>query len=469
MLFGPTLQGKPEGHGLEKWDWALYPDIELFLNERVRWFLTNNHFASTFISLVEKSTSTRAVDWIDHMRIPTGILGVDQFLKLGFSETGRQVDGATVLEVKGSAFFPILSSTGKSVELAISVEDLDAFRAALESKGMPVPSAVQGERFAPLRRLDLNDEGFFLLSAVERRGGSGYRVDDTADIELYTEALRALTVRERNFETDGEGLRSLERLVKGHIGGLDRSRVADAFFRAERDYWLGRSRAGRVQKTRQDGLGLGWGNCDHHTFRSSRANFPRLIRIFEMMGITPRERFYAGTQAGWGAQIFEQPDCRSVVFSDVDLGADERDIDFGRQELPERKTLGTVGLWVSLNGESLLQAGMHHLAARFNFDGVREDLAKSGVGMMKPFSSFPFLKQAFTEVELWRVDRTRAEALERDGQVSKENLTRFLENGAIGSHLEDIERNQGFKGFNQDSVSAIIGWTDPRKQGNRAA
>jgi hypothetical protein len=34
--------------------------------------------------------------------------------------------------------------------------------------------------------------------------------------------------------------------------------------------------------------------------------------------------------------------------------------------------------------------------------------------------------------------------------------------GAIGSHLENLQRKGGFKGFNQKSVSVIIQATDPR-------
>ena len=33
--------------------------------------------------------------------------------------------------------------------------------------------------------------------------------------------------------------------------------------------------------------------------------------------------------------------------------------------------------------------------------------------------------------------------------------------GAIGSHLELIQRSEGFRGFNQSSVSAIIKATNP--------
>ena len=39
----------------------------------------------------------------------------------------------------------------------------------------------------------------------------------------------------------------------------------------------------------------------------------------------------------------------------------------------------------------------------------------------------------------------------------------FRQEGALGSHLENLERNEGFKGFNQKGVSEIITATDPRK------
>jgi hypothetical protein len=35
----------------------------------------------------------------------------------------------------------------------------------------------------------------------------------------------------------------------------------------------------------------------------------------------------------------------------------------------------------------------------------------------------------------------------------------------LGSHLEILERNDGYKGFNQTGVSDIIARTDPRKSG----
>src|SRR5207248_10737322 len=94
-------------------------------------------------------------------------------------------------------------------------------------------------------------------------------------------------------------------------------------FEVERDYWQSRNRAARVQKARQDRLGLGWANHDHHTFRCSRRFFPRVIGMFETLGFVLRERFHAGEHAGWGAQIVEHPTNGIVIVADLDLASEE--------------------------------------------------------------------------------------------------------------------------------------------------
>ena len=81
---------------------------------------------------------------------------------------------------------------------------------------------------------------------------------------------------------------------------------------------------------------------------------------------------------------------------------------------------------------------------------------------MDPFSYLPHLKQAFTEGERWSVPAARIERLYRAGQINETQRQQFLEAGAIGSHLENIQRDEGFKGFNQRAVSSIIRRTDPR-------
>ncbi|GAC1474873.1 MAG: hypothetical protein NVSMB9_26080 [Isosphaeraceae bacterium] len=81
---------------------------------------------------------------------------------------------------------------------------------------------------------------------------------------------------------------------------------------------------------------------------------------------------------------------------------------------------------------------------------------------MAPFSDFPFLRQAFTAGERWPVTRRRADRCLHQGWIDRKQHQMFLREGAIGSHLENLERRAGYKGFNQQSVSAILAATDPR-------
>ena len=61
----------------------------------------------------------------------------------------------------------------------------------------------------------------------------------------------------------------------------------------------------------------------------------------------------------------------------------------------------------------------------------------------------------------------RADALLKNGSITENQFQEFMSNGAIGSHLENLQRKGGFKGFNQHAVSIIIAETDPRKQQGR--
>jgi hypothetical protein len=158
----------------------------------------------------------------------------------------------------------------------------------------------------------------------------------------------------------------------------------------------------------------------------------------------------------------EQPACRFAVFADVDLAPDEVEGDFAHQVLPPRGELGTVGLWCALHGESMLQAGLHHLATRLDFNRATSGLDAWGIQMMRPFSEFTYLRQAFTRGERWAVAPSRLDRLAASGQLDGQERARFSEEGAVGSHLENIQRGDGFKGFNQQTVSDIIRRTDPR-------
>jgi len=245
--------------------------------------------------------------------------------------------------------------------------------------------------------------------------------------------------------------------------------ACDLFFAAEREYWMSRNHAARVQHERQQQLGLGWGNHDHHTYRSSRSCFHLLVAALEQLGLECRERFYAWQESGWGAQLMENPRTWIDVLADVDLSPEEITGDFAHHPLPPRgetnaDELGTVGLWCALHGESFLRAGMHHLECQFDFDEAREQLAAAGVETMAPFTDFPHLRQAFTAGQMWPVAEERLAPLVDSAKITAQQADQFRDSGALGSHLEILERNDGYKGFNQTGVSDIIGRTDPRKQ-----
>jgi len=431
----------------KKFDWKLYPKTEKFLQQQINTFLRNNKHAQKLAKRMQ-GCSTSFIDWMDHIVLPKTY--EPKLKELGYKKSKKEApEGVRVYENQSSVFFPILIHKD-TIECVLKPEVLNQF--------------AKGKAFAPYRKAIVHKEGKNVLSAVERRGYGGFVVTEAEDIPQYRQALQEFRKRKRRFKTDRQGIVYTQKQIHKVLKTLSPSRTADAFFRAEREYWQKRNRAGQVQKARQDALKLGWGNHDHHTYRSSRDNFMNLVSIFESMGFQCRERFYAGEQSGWGAQILEHPDCDIVLFCDVDLDKGDHHRDFAHRGFNHPTPLDTVGLWVALHGESVLQAGMHHLEARFNFNQLRRDLKKKKIDFMAPFSHFPFLKQAFSKGEQWTVEKARLDSLLKAKQISDKQYQRFRKQGAIGSHLENLQRRQGFKGFNQHSVSAIINLTDPLKQ-----
>ncbi|WP_435007135.1 hypothetical protein P12x_004509 [Tundrisphaera lichenicola] len=458
----------------EPFAWKRWPETEAFVDEKIASGLAGNPFAANLADRMARETSTRFKDWVDHLVLGDAPGLAKTVRGLGYSrqETPHPL-GWPVLKHEGGMFPSILvaaAGSGADVrEIAIKVESLPAF-----SRAHDLGLAIQGYPMGPYRFGRVDGPGTS-LAVVERRGFAGFDpfASEMARAGRMTpqstrDALAARDLweaRRRRFDDDEEGFGATEATLARVIelaGGPDLA--CHLIFEVEREYWQSRNRAARVQKARQDRLGLGWANHDHHTFRSSRKFFPRLIRIFETLGFHIRERFHAGEQAGWGAQVLEHPTTGIVIFADLDLAPHEASADFSHVVLPELPRPNTVGLWVALHGESILESGMHHLEAQFDFEALRDDLkAEAGVEMMKPFSDFPFLRQAFTVGERWAVHPHRLDRALAAGLIDQEQHARFLAEGAIGSHLEDLQRREGFMGFNQQAVSAILAEVDPRR------
>lgn len=428
-------------------EWKRYPEAEIYLNNTIDRMKKIDRDAGSFLNEISNRTSTRVLDWIDHLVVPDGMDG-DHLEKIGYSrDTDKHPDG-TVWRHTGSNLPPVVLSDGDCSLVALKVENIHRFAEVNKIKG-----EIQGSQHSRLRQAGILSRGIELI-AVDRRGYDGFSTDQGTDGDDYLEFYNNLKSRERG----SEDLKDLRKLIAS--AHLDKGRMADAYFRAERRYWESRNTTAMVQWMRQDGMGLGWGNHDHHTFRCSRESYRETISVLESLGMEPRERFYAGEQAGWGAQVLEHPVCGITVFADVDLYPEEKDGDFSHKGLEPARKLGTVGLWVGLHGESMLSAGLHHIAVLVDF---KRAVMETGIPTMAPFSNFPYLKQCFTEGGRWKVLKERARDLSAKKMITDEQFERFVKKGALGSHLEFIERREGFKGFNQTSVSDIISRTDPRK------
>jgi len=445
-------------------DWPLANEAETFLRRRIETFLQQNTFARQLAQRMREESGTDFFEWIDHLALSPSdepALCEAGFIRDAQADIPRH---ETVYEHPRATLPRVLVRAGQRANpsaIALRPESLADFIARHHLSGQP-----EGEPFSRYWHVTVAEEHGTRLEAVERRGYRGFVVAPLkpGELDSMIQARELWHTRRRLCGADAEGFEVANQALDRVLGLVGRDVACQLFFEAEREYRGSRNRAARVQKPRQDQLGLAWGNHDHHTFRSSRQHFVDVISFLLKLGFQNRERYYAGSEAGWGAQICEQPITGIVVFADVDLMPEETEIDFSTTRLSPASRLGTVGLWVGLHGESFLEAGMHHLEARFDFALLREQLNACDISLMKPFSDFEFLRQAFTEGERWPVRPQRAERLLSAGLITREQFDQFLRDGAIGSHLENLQRHGGFKGFNQKSVSVIIAATDPRKQ-----
>lgn len=444
-----------------QFQWKCQPKAEQFITLILEECCNANPFIATLAQDLLTQTSTRLFDWLDHIVIGYSLELEHQLADAGFVSS-TTTSTYRVFNHPGAQLPRVILKDNAQTIAGIAVV-VDSIADFLMVRGMA--GWIEGSPLSHYRRCCVSSELGVTLWVVERRGSQTMEPTYTDEhaIAHYHEASELWKTRPRDLEEEDEAMALTIAIAEKMIHLVGKNLAAWIVLEVERDYWQARNNAGQVQKSRQDRLGMGWSNHDHHTFRSSRHHFSQLIRLFEMLGFQCRERFYAGREAGWGAQVMEHPACRMVLFLDVDLLPEELEIDFRYQPLPDRDQLGTVGLWCALHGDSILKAGMHHLEAQFMFDELTQDLSKSGVGMMKPFSDLPYLRQAFTKGEMWPVSpRKLTKLLERES-ITKEQADCFLAEGALGSHLENLQRREGYKGFNPKNVSSIIEQTDPRK------
>ena len=445
-------------------DWKQQPEADSMYRQLVDDFCEACDFADSLRDRMLTETGTRLIDWVDHIAVSqstqlNGDSFESQLIEFGYTFDAENEHGRWYTH-SGGLFVPICVAASESRRLVVRVERVDDFLAAHRIYGVEIEGACGSQ----MRRAKILSENGCEFWVCERHGYQSWSLPyHTAEVlAVASQHFESFKLRKRDFESDADGFAQARQLVSAAIKDLGVDWTCDLFFASEREFWQRRNLAARVQKGRQDRLGLGWANHDHHTYRSSRTGFKPLIEVFELLGFHCRERFYAGKEAGWGAQVLEQAGTGIIIFADVDLTPQELAGDFAHDPLAENPELGTVGLWCQLHGEAFLQAGMHHLECTFDFDAAREQLKSVGIASMQPFTDFGYLRQAFTTGEVWKAIPQRTQNAVTKDFITAEQAEKFLTEGSIGSHMEILERNDGFKGFNQTGVSDIIRKTDPR-------
>lgn len=436
--------------------WTVQPDAERLITELLSDAFSKCSEANFFCQNLLANTGIRFRDIVDHIVIPEDPKLASKFVIAGweFIDSGNQYFLRNF-----NGFFPALLF-GSKLTIAFKVEHVADF-----IKTMNHHLIAEGKEHSIYRRCKVWENDNVSFIAVERNGYDGFELQDVDDIIIRQSRihLQGFRTRMRFFNSKEEGFDFTDTIVKAAVNDLGKDWACALFLKAEREYWQSRNYAGRLQKQRQDALGIGWANQDHHTYDNSREWFHRVIHILEMLGFECRELFYAGHQAGWGSQILEQPVLGSIIFADIDLAPDELTIDFAHEKMEPLHELRRAGLWTELHGESMLEAGLNHLECMFDHKALHEQFEELNIPIMKPFSDFPHLYQELTVGEWWPVNPDKVDELESKNLITKEQAEDFRLNGAIGSHFENLERNEGFKGFNQPGIDGVLRIIDPRK------
>jgi hypothetical protein len=385
--------------------------------------------------LLEKC-GVRLCDLIDHVGLP------DQALPAAL---GWREDGAGVWRLRGH---PNLVSAPR-LTVALRVEDLDRF-----SSQFAIGTQAEADFPAPSRRVRVDARDEICIDVVERNGRVDYakrRVPQwrAQQARMHQQIFRT---RRRSFRTAYSGLSETLRLVLAAVSDLGATWACDLFLRAEREYWQRRCTAGFLQWRRQQSVGIGWSNADHHGYVASRLHFLQTIDVFAALGFELGEVISAGD---WASQVLRHAGLNACVAVDVDLGPQERPDNIRKSPLNPLIWHGAAGLWSALHGESLLDGGLQRLGCRFDRGAIARLLRADAIDLLAPTSSRAAFFQQPTAAEVHPVDPKRVARLERAEFLNADQARVFAQEGALGAQMVIVERNDGFTGFDQPMTPPV--------------
>jgi len=307
------------------WDWQPQPETQKFVDELLLTFSGRCPDAVRLAERMRAETGTRFKDWVALILTPDTVETRERLAATGVGPITNECYASDIhdpIEGRQGIFLSCLLTEADRMSVGIKVDSVADFFAQQQIPGI---ENVEGEPMSRARWARVFDGDRAALWVCERHGYDQFGLtndmaEDRIAAQHFLERFRA---RPRRYEDPAAGFDELNRLVDAAIEEIGRDWACDLFFQAERDYWMTRNTAGRVQYARQCALGLGWANHDHHTYRCSREHYTRVIGVFEKLGFHCRERFYAGGEAGWGAQVLEQPVTGITIFADVDMTADD--------------------------------------------------------------------------------------------------------------------------------------------------
>ena len=253
---------------LNLFPWQCHPKAEQFTKHLLEQAVAQSSFIAQLEQELQDQTNTRLFDWVDHF-----VVGYSADLEIKLQELGYVIEAVhadyRVFHHPGAKLARIIvKDKGAPLQgVAVLAEDIAHF---LMVRG--IGSQIEGSILSEYRRCCVSTEEGVSLWIVERRASTGIEPiyhNDTYQAR-YLQAVEIWETRPRDMEDDDEAMMHTLSLGRRLVELVGQDLAAWIILFVERQYWQARNTAAQVQKDRQDRLGMGWANHDHHTFRSSR-------------------------------------------------------------------------------------------------------------------------------------------------------------------------------------------------------